>query len=151
MKSAQVSPGKFLCHPQSFQALLSPVDAARHAITPLLSGCNRTMKFDFDHMVQALVYFHLQGFESGRALLQALKDDPFASKMIAPADGLGTSTFFEAVNSRGLQQFVELLQNLQQQARKVLPAMHPSLGDLVAIDGSLIQAVASMHFADYRI
>jgi len=31
-----------------------------------------------------------------------------------------------------------------------VPAEHPELGDLVAIDGSLIDAVLSMTWADYR-
>jgi hypothetical protein len=135
---------------QSLHRFFNPVRKASGAITPLLSGCNRTMKFDFEHMLQALVYFHLKGFESGRDLLHALKHDPFAREMIAPDEGLGKSTFFDALNGRGLLQFMELFQALQQQARSVLPDLHPGLGDLVAIDGSLIQAVASMHFADYR-
>lgn len=135
---------------QSFQLFLDPVRKAWGTITPLPSGCNRTMKFDFEHMLQTLIYFHLKGFESGRDLLQALKHDPFAREIIAPEGGLGKSTFFEAVNERGLRQFMELFQALQHQARTVLPNLHPALGDLVAIDGSLVQAVASMHFADYR-
>ena len=139
-----------LCHTNSFHLLLQPIHKVWDTITPLLSGCNRTMKFDFKHMIQTLIFFHLKGFDSGRDLLQALKDDPFAREVVAPADGLGKSTFFEALNTRGVRQLMELFQALQQQARKVLPNLHPDLGDLVAIDGSLIQAVASMHFADYR-
>jgi len=139
-----------LLRSNSFQLLLKPANEVWDAVTPLMSGCNRTMKFDFQHMLQTLVYFHLKGFESGRDLLQDLKDDPFAREVVAPVGGLGKSTFFEAINSRGVQQFMELFQALGQQARKVLPNLHPDLGDLVAIDGSLIQAVTSMHFADYR-
>jgi len=32
----------------------------------------------------------------------------------------------------------------------MLPNLHPELGDLVAVDGSLITATLSMHWADYR-
>ena len=39
---------------------------------------------------------------------------------------------------------------LQAKAKKLLPTLHPRLGNLVAIDGSLIDAVASMQWADYR-
>jgi hypothetical protein len=39
---------------------------------------------------------------------------------------------------------------LQVQASQVLPSKHTEIGDLVAIDGSLITAVLSMHWADYR-
>ncbi len=40
--------------------------------------------------------------------------------------------------------------NLQPYAANVLPALHSKLGDLVSIDGSLIDTVLSMHWADYR-
>ena len=41
-------------------------------------------------------------------------------------------------------------QNLQARASAILPKQHPELGDLVGIDGSLIDATLSMHWADYR-
>ena len=50
-------------------------------------------------------------------------------------DSLVNSTKFEA---------------LQRQATQVLPDKHPDLGSLVAVDGSLIDAVLSMEWADYR-
>lgn len=78
------------------------------------------------------------------------QNDPFAKQHIAPPGGLGKSTFFDALNSRGALQLMELFSALQKQARGLLPDMHPELGDLVAIDGSLIEAVASMHLATYR-
>lgn len=148
MKLNHLLSGKFLCCTHSFNALLKPTLGAK--VTPLLSGCNRTMKFDFEHMLRTLVYFHLQGFESGRALLQSLKDDPFAKEYVAPTGGVGKSTLFDALNTRGALQLMEVFQALQLQTRHLLPDMHPTLGDLVAIDGSLIQAVASMRFASYR-
>jgi hypothetical protein len=39
---------------------------------------------------------------------------------------------------------------LQQQAKDILPVSSPELGNLVAVDGSLIDAVPTMEFADYR-
>jgi hypothetical protein len=60
------------------------------------------------------------------------------------------SAFFEAMNSRGVEQLLEMCHILQRQAKKQLPNGHPHLGDLVGIDGSLIDAVASMQWADYR-
>lgn len=143
-------PWKLLCHSKSFERLIRPAIEAMGAITPLVSGCNRTMKFDLEHILRSLVYFHLQGFESGNALIEAMQNDPFAKQHIAPTGGLGKSTFFDALNSRGALQLMELFSALQKQARGLLPDMHPELGDLVAIDGSLIEAVASMHFATYR-
>ena len=43
-----------------------------------------------------------------------------------------------------------VLEGLEKEARGVLPKDHPELGDLVAIDGSLIDATFSMAWADYR-
>ena len=54
------------------------------------------------------------------------------------------------MNERGLEQFLLVFEALQQQATNVLPDKHPELGRLVAIDGSLIDAVLSMDRADYR-
>ena len=39
---------------------------------------------------------------------------------------------------------------LQAQAKTLLPPLHAHLGELVSIDGSLIDAVPTMQFADYR-
>lgn len=133
-----------------FNTLLKPALDALPRLTPLVSGCNRVMKFDFEHQLKALVYLHLQGFESGRELVQALQEDSFASANVAPADGVEKSAFFEAINSRGMPQLLQLFHILQDKARCCLPNFHPQLGDLVGIDGSLIDAVQSMRFADYR-
>jgi len=41
-------------------------------------------------------------------------------------------------------------QNLQAQASEILPKQHGEIGNLMGIDGSLIDATLSMHWADYR-
>ncbi len=108
------------------------------------------MTFIFEHHLKALVYLHLQEYESGRELLQVLEQDDFARTHIAPPEGVSRSTFFEAMNTRALEQLSQMYHLLQNQAKKLLPALHPHLGDLIAIDGSLINAVPTMQFADYR-
>jgi len=65
------------------------------------------MTFSFEYHLKALVYLHLQEYESGRELLQVLEEDEFAKEYIAPPDGVGRSTFFEAMNKRGRQQAVK--------------------------------------------
>ena len=45
---------------------------------------------------------------------------------------------------------MHVYQNLQAQASTILPKQNPELGDLVGIDGSLIDATLSMHWADFR-
>ena len=104
----------------------------------------------FEEQLNALVYFHLEEFASGRHLIQALKQDDFAKECVAPPKGIKKSAFFEAINTRGLEQFSQLFTPLVADASKILPAEFAHLGDLVSIDGSLIDAVLSMEWADYR-
>lgn len=108
------------------------------------------MTFTFDYHLQALVYLHLQEYESGRELLQVLEQDDFAKAHIAPPEGVSRSTFFEAMNTRSLEQLVQMYERLQKKAKKLVPALHADLGNLVAVDGSLVDAVPTMEFADYR-
>jgi len=71
-------------------------------------------------------------------------------KNIAPDGGISRSSFSEIINGRGLEQLQFIFENLYSQAAGVLPKEHVELGDLVYINGSLIDAVLSMHWADYR-
>lgn len=104
---------------------------------------------DFNDQLNALIFFHLEEHTSGRHLIQNLKEDDFAREHIAPEKGISKSSFFEAMNDRGLEQFLYVFNALQEQARTVLPQLFPELGQLVAIDGSLIDSVLSMTWADY--
>jgi hypothetical protein len=47
-----------------------------------------------------------------------------------------------------VQQLIEMYHYLQGQAKKLFPAAHPEWGDLIGIEGSLIDAMASMQWAD---
>lgn len=134
----------------SFQKLWKPAEMLSPSGPPLESQGDRPLQMDFEQQLKALVYFHLEEHKSGTHLLQVLKDDEFAKNEIAHPDGIGKSSFFEAINSRGLEQMIHMFQGLQAKAQKTLPKEYSELGDLVAIDGSLIDAVLSMHWADYR-
>ena len=116
----------------------------------LESRVNIPMQMTFEDQLDALIYYHLQEFKSGRHLMQVLEKDKFAREVIAPKDGIKKSSFFEAINSRGLEQLMYVFNELQTKASKVLPRKHTEYGDLVAIDGSLINAALSMQWADYR-
>lgn len=82
--------------------------------------------------------------------MQTLDEDDFAREHIAPKDGIKKSSFSEAINTRGLDQFAYVFTQLQKQTAAILPKQYSELGNLVAIDGSLIDAVLSMTWADYR-
>ena len=105
---------------------------------------------EFEHQLKALIFYHLEEYSSGSHLIQALEEDDFAKKEIAPPDGIKKSSFSEAVNHRGLEQLLYIFEKLQADAAHTLPKEYAHLGDLVSIDGSLIDAVLSMHWADYR-
>jgi len=134
----------------SFKKLKHPLKKILEKAPPLESRCNRPLQMDFNDQLNALIFFHLEEHTSGRHLLQDLKEDDFAREHIAPEKGISKTSFFEAMNDRGLAQFLYVFNALQEQARTVLPQKFPELGQLVAIDGSLIDSVLSMTWADYR-
>jgi hypothetical protein len=104
----------------------------------------------FEDQLNALILFHLEDHTSGRELIQTLKEDEYAREHIAPDKGIEKSSFFEAINSRGLEQIIQVFEGLAGEAREILPEEHPELGDLIGIDGSFIEATLSMEWADYR-
>jgi len=136
--------------PPSFYTLYQPVARILPETPALESGGDRPLQMTFEDELKALILFHLEEHSSGRHLIQVLKEDDFARKNIAPEDGIEKSSFFEAINSRGLEQLEFVFKKLSCEASNILPNQHPELGELVAFDGSLIDAVLSMTWADYR-
>jgi IS4 transposase len=134
----------------SFFELLQPALDAMKDMPELQARGNRELKMTFEDQLRALVFFHLEEHTSAQHLLQTLKEDDFAREHVAPKDGIGKSSFSEATNSRGLEQFMHVFQSLQAQASRLIPKAHEGLGDLVGIDGSLIDGTLSMIWADYR-
>jgi hypothetical protein len=134
----------------SFSHLYVPVHKAKIGMPPLEARGDRPLKMTFDDQLKALIFFHLEEHTSAQHLLQVLEEDDFARKHIAPEEGIKKSSFAEAINSRGLEQLAHIYHNLQTDAISRLSKEHDNLGDLIAIDGSLIDACLSMHWADYR-
>jgi len=133
----------------SFQELWQPVENFSEDIPLLQSRGDRPLQMTFEQQLKSLILFHLEEYDSARHLLQVLKEDDFARAFIAPPQGIGRSSYGEALNTRGLEQLIFVYEKLQAQATATLPKVHPHLGDLVAIDGTLIDAVCSMAWADY--
>jgi hypothetical protein len=134
----------------AFYKLYRPAQNILPSMPELKARGDRPLQMEFEHQLKALILFHLEEHTSAQHLLQVLEEDSFARAEIAPPDGIRKSSFSEAINTRGLEQFIYMFEQLQAQATKTIPAQHSCLGDLVAIDGSLIDAVLSMHWADYR-
>ena len=104
----------------------------------------------FEDMSKVLIYYHLQEFSSGAELLQNLEEDEFAKMLVGPKGGLKKSTFHDYLNERGLEQFQQLFEGLVEDCESKLPAEFEHLGELVSVDGSFIDSVLSMQWADYR-
>jgi len=134
----------------SFNQLAKPMKKALKNITPLISKGNRDLQMTFEDQLNALVYFHLEEHTSAQQLLQVLAQDDFARNYIAPKQGIEKSSFSEAINTRGLQQMIQVFEALVDEARTVLPKEYKKFGDITLIDGSLIDSTLSMYWADYR-
>ena len=132
--------------------LFIPFKAALDPVPILEARGNRPLQMTFEDQLKILTYYHLEEHSSGRHLLQVLAQEGFAATHIAPPDGIKKSAFFEALNSRGLEQMVQVYENLQKQATAKIPIAKKmdGLGDLIAVDGTLIDATLSMVWADYR-
>lgn len=137
---------------RSIARLFTPLRGAVEPLPVLESRGNRPLQMTFEDQLKILTYYHLEEHSSGRHLLQVLAQEDFAATHIAPPDGIQKSAFFEAINSRGLDQMALVYENLQKQATAKLPIAKDisDLGDLIAVDGSLIDATLSMLWADYR-
>lgn len=134
----------------SFKNLYKAAAKIVPAAPQLQSKGDRPLQMEFEDQLKALIFYHLEEHSSGRHLIQVLKEDSFAREHIAPKNGIEKSSFFEAINNRGLEQLQFVYNGLCQEAALVLPDRYRHLGSLTAIDGSLIDAVLSMAWADYR-
>ena len=135
---------------RAFKLLLAPIFERFKSDKKLESRGYRPLQMTFDDQLKTLILYHLEEFSSGSELLQALEQNDFAKECVAPPKGIKKSSFFEAINTRGLEQLSEVFGHLVKQAGNALPAEYTHLGNLVSIDGSLIDAVLSMEWADYR-
>ena len=145
------------CHQKRLNAwtmaqLFTPLRTTLKQVPALQSRGNRPLQMTFEDQLKILTYYHLEEHSSGRHLLQVLKQESFAATHIAPPGGIEKSAFFEAINSRGLEQMIQVYEDLQKQATVKLPIAKEvsDLGDLIAVDGSLVNATLSMVWADYR-
>ena len=143
------TPGQKKKH-RTYPKLMQSINDTLPDLTPLTSGSNRPLQMTFEDQIKILVYFHLEEHQSGRHLLQVLNENHFARQYVAPEKGIQKSSFFEDISSRGLEQMLELFEKLYVKAARQLPKGHAELGDMTLIDGSLIDAVLSMYWADYR-
>jgi hypothetical protein len=124
-------------NPQAYVRFLKPLEKFSYDTPVLKSRGNRPLKMTFQDQLYALIFFHLQEYESARDLIQHMKEDSFAKDWIASAGGISRSSFGEIINSRGLGQLEYVFQGLCSEAQGVLPSNCSDLGALIAINGSL--------------
>lgn len=143
-------PAKKKINSRTYDLFIEPLISVLPCVPQLLPRGDRPLKMTFEDQLNALIYFHLQEHTSARELNQDLNNNDFAKQCISPDGGISRSSFSEAINGRGLEQLQVVFQELCKQASNVLPKEYAELGDLVSIDGSLIDGVLSMYWADYR-
>ena len=73
---------------------------------------DRPLKMSFKDQLKAFVFCPYEERISGRYMIQVHKEDDFAPKHITPKDRIEKSSFFEAINNRGLKQLQFVYQNL---------------------------------------
>lgn len=134
----------------SMLRFLQPLKRIIRKMLPLVSRGNKPLEFTFEQQLIALILFHLEEHRSGQELLQFLDDDDVARTIVGAPDGIKQSTFYEAINTRGLEQMVHVFTELHRFACNTLPVKYEHLGHIVAVDGSLIDATLTMEWADYR-
>lgn len=134
----------------SFFQFYQPIKDVIPEIPVLKSQGDRPLQMTFEDQLKMLIFFHLHEHRSARHMLQVIEQDDFARVNIAPEEGIKKSSFSEAINTRGLEQLQIVFEKLSRKASGILPNRHPEIGDLVALDGSLINATLSMYWADYR-
>ena len=100
----------------SFHELLIPAYRTLFHAPPLEAKGDRPLQMPFGHQLKALIFYHLEEYSSGSHLVQALEEDDFGRKEIAPPGGIKKSSFFESVNHRGLEQLVYVFEKLQADA-----------------------------------
>ena len=134
----------------SIQRFSRPLKRVISGTPPLVSRGNKPLELTFEQELTALMLFHLEEHRSGQELLQFLDDDDVARAIVGVPDGIKQSTFYEVINTRGLEQMIHVFTELQRIAVDTLPIKQEQLGDIVAIDGSFIEATLTMEWADYR-
>jgi hypothetical protein len=107
---------------RAFKLILAPIFERFKSENELESRGYRPLQMSFDDQLKALIFYHLQEYSSGSELLQALEQNDFAKECVAPSKGIKKSSFFEAINTRGLEQLTEVFTHLVKQAGKALPA-----------------------------
>ncbi len=132
---------KKMINSKTYSKFCLPVDICLLTVPVLKSRGDRPLKMTFEDQLNTLIFFHLQEHDSARHLIQELNDDEFAREFIAPDGGISRSSFSEVINHRGLEQLQHVFQELSKQSSMLIPKEFQDLGDLVAIDGSLIDAV----------
>lgn len=133
----------------TWQVLIAPLGEILLTIAPFDSRGNHPIELTFEQLLYTLLYFHVEEYESAAALQEDLADPNQSPPAELPQKGIPKSTFSEVINSRGLEQMLEVFEYLSEKASKVIGIKFEALGKLRAFDGSLINCTLSMEWANY--
>ncbi|NER06129.1 MAG: IS4 family transposase [Okeania sp. SIO3C4] len=143
-------PPKQTINSETHEFFIDPLKDLLPNVPEFISRGDRPLQMSFEDQLNALIYFHLQEHTSARHLVQDLNDNDFARACIAPDGGISRSSLSEILNARGLEPLQFVYRELYKKARKALPKEYAELGTLISVYGTLIDAVLSMYWADYR-
>ncbi len=133
----------------TWQMLCAPLKGICTTIEPIPSTGNHPIEFTFSDQLYSLIYFHVEEYDSARALFEDLNDPQLSTLEELPCGTIRRSTFSDAINNRGLPQMLAVFHRLSHKAGKLVGNKYPELGRLNVHDGSLIEATLSMEWADY--
>ena len=133
----------------TWQRLCAPLKGICNNIQPIPSTGNHPIEFTFLDQLYSLIYFHVEEYDSARALFEDLNDPQLSGLEGLPCGTIRRSTFSDAINTRGLPQMLAVFHRLSHKAGKLVGDKYPELGQLNVHDGSLIEATLSMEWADY--
>jgi len=135
---------------ETYDIFMNPIREILPEVPLLSSRGEKPLSITFEHQINALIWYHLKEHESLRNLIQVLNEDSFARQNIAPSGGISRSGFAEVIGCRGLVQLQSVFERLCILSGGIIPKQYAGLGDIILIDGTLIDAALSMLRADYR-
>ena len=109
---------------------------------PLEARGNKKLELAFEQQLNALILFHLDEHVSGSHLLQILKEDTLARQIVGIPANIAKSTFFEAINTRGLEQLSYLFDELVK-SRETPFSVIPAKAGIQSFQTKLLSLIGS--------
>jgi len=134
----------------TFNQLYRPIERATIGMPLLEARGYRPLKMTFEDQLKALIFFHLEEHVSAQHLLQVLEENDFARERYSPKRVSRKAASLRPSIPGALSSSCTYTKTSKPKLSLSYPRNMLNLVILVGIDGSLIDACLSMHWADYR-